>query len=76
MRGRHPLYRARPRSPSEGEGPQFEQGREVHAVAVTALSAVWILVDMERDQVLNRMQSTTPGRVDINWEFLKRLAVF
>ena len=46
------------------------------AVALTALSAVWILVDMERDQVLSRLRSTTPGRVDINWEFLKRLAVY
>ena len=46
------------------------------AVAATALSAVWILVDIERDHVLSRLRSTTPGRVDINWEFIKRLAVY
>jgi hypothetical protein len=46
------------------------------AVAATALSAVWILVDMERDHVLSRLRTTTPGRVDINWEFIKRLAVY
>ena len=46
------------------------------AVAMTALSAIWILVDMERDHVLSRLRTTTPGRVDINWEFIKRLAVY
>jgi len=46
------------------------------AVAATALAAVWILVDMERDHVLSRLRTTTPGRVDINWEFIKRLAVY
>ena len=46
------------------------------AVAATALSAVWILVDMERDHVLSRLRTTTPGRVDINWEFFKRIAVY
>ena len=46
------------------------------AVAATALSAVWILVYMERDHVLSRLRTTTPGRVDINWEFFKRIAVY
>ncbi len=46
------------------------------AVAATALSAIWILVDMERDHVLSRLRTTTPGRVDINWEFIKRIAVY
>jgi len=46
------------------------------AVASTALSAVWILVDMERDHVLSRLRSTTPGLVDINWDFIKRIAVY
>jgi len=46
------------------------------AVAATALSAVWILVDMERDHVISRLRSTTPGRVDINWEFIKRIAIY
>ena len=46
------------------------------AVAATALSAVWILVDMERDHVLSRLRTTTPGRVDIDWEFIKRIAMY
>jgi hypothetical protein len=46
------------------------------AIGATALSAVWILVDMERDHVLSRLRTTTPGRVDINWEFIKRIAVY
>jgi hypothetical protein len=46
------------------------------AVAATALSAISILVDMERDHVLSRLRSTIPGRVDMNWEFFKRLAVY
>jgi len=46
------------------------------AVAATALTAIWILVDMERDHVLSRLRTTTPGRVDINWDFIKRIAVY
>jgi hypothetical protein len=46
------------------------------AVAAAALSAVWILVDMERDHVLSRLRTTTPGRIDINWDFIKRIAVY
>ena len=46
------------------------------AVGGAALSAVWILVDMERDHVLSRLKSTTPGRVDINWDFVKRIALY
>jgi hypothetical protein len=46
------------------------------AVGGAALAVVWILVDMERDHVLSRLKSTTPGRVDINWDFVKRLAVY
>jgi hypothetical protein len=46
------------------------------AIAGVALSSVWILVDMERDHVLSRLRETTPGRVDINWDFIKRIAVY
>jgi hypothetical protein len=46
------------------------------AVGATALSAIWILVDMERDHVLSRLRTTMPGRVDINWEFIKRIGVY
>ena len=46
------------------------------AVAATAVVSVWILVDMERNAVLSRLRTTTPGRVDINWDFFKRIAVY
>ncbi|MFL6281525.1 MAG: hypothetical protein ACJ731_15535, partial [Vicinamibacterales bacterium] len=46
------------------------------AVAAVAVSAVWILVDMERDHVLSRLRTTTPGRIDLNWDFIKRIAVY
>jgi hypothetical protein len=46
------------------------------AVACAAGIAVWLLVAMERDAVLSRLRHTTPGRVDINWEFLKRIAIY
>ena len=46
------------------------------AVTGAALSAVWILVDMERDHVLSRLRSTTPGRIDVNWDFIKRIAIY
>ena len=46
------------------------------AIAGAALSSVWVLVDMERDHVLSRLRDTTPGRLDINWDFIKRIAVY
>jgi hypothetical protein len=46
------------------------------AIAGVALSSIWVLVDMERDHVLSRLRATTPGRVDINWDFIKRIAVY
>jgi hypothetical protein len=46
------------------------------AVAAVALSAVWTLVDIERDHVLSRLRTTTPGRVDLNWDFIKRIVVY
>jgi hypothetical protein len=58
------------------------QGRSsfltVDLIAVTCASAiaVWLLVAMERDPVLSRLRHTTPGRVDVNWEFLKRVGLY
>jgi hypothetical protein len=46
------------------------------AVAATAVVSVWILVDMERDHILSRLRATTPGRVDINWDFIRRITVY
>ena len=49
---------------------------DLFAVGGAALAAVWILVEMERDDVLSRLRATTPGRIDINWDFMKRIAVY
>jgi hypothetical protein len=46
------------------------------AVAATALVSVWVLIDMERNPVLSRLRATRPGRVDITWDFVKRIAVY
>jgi hypothetical protein len=46
------------------------------AVAGAALLSMAILVAMERDTVLSRLRHTTPGRIDLNWEFAKRIAVY
>ena len=49
---------------------------DLMAVACAAGVAVWLLVAMERDTVLSRLRHTTPGRVDFNWEFLKRVGLY
>jgi len=46
------------------------------AVAAASLTSIWILVGMERDTVLSRLRDTTPGKVDFNWSFLQRVAVY
>ncbi len=49
---------------------------DLMAVACAAGVAIWLLVAMERDTVLSRLRHTTPGRVDFNWEFLKRVGLY
>jgi hypothetical protein len=46
------------------------------AVAGASLTSIWILVSMEREPVLSRLRNTTPGRVDLNWTFVQRLAMY
>jgi hypothetical protein len=45
-------------------------------VAAASLTSIWILVGMERESVLSRLRDTTPGRIDLNWAFLQRVAVY
>ena len=35
-----------------------------------------LLPIVERDHVLSRLKSPTPGRVDVNWDFIKRIAMY
>ena len=46
------------------------------AVAAAASVSICLLVAMERNTVLSRLRNTTPGTVDINWEFLKRVGIY
>jgi hypothetical protein len=46
------------------------------AVAAVSLTSIWILVSMEREPVLSRLRNTTPGKLDLNWAFLQRVAVY
>ena len=46
------------------------------AVAGASVASIWILVGMERETVLSRLRNTTPGRLDINWAFVQRVAVY
>jgi hypothetical protein len=46
------------------------------AVAGASLTSIWILVSMEREPVLSRLRNTTPGRVNFNWTFVQRVAVY
>ena len=31
---------------------------------------------MEREPILSRLRNTTPGRLDFNWAFVQRVAVY
>ena len=46
------------------------------AVAAGAVTSIWILVGMEREPVLSWLRNTTPGRLDFNWAFVQRVAVY
>ena len=46
------------------------------AIGVAAIVAIRIVVGMERDAVLSRLRVTTPGRVDFNWDFIKRVGIY
>ena len=46
------------------------------AIAGASLVAMWIIVGMERDRVLSRLRVTTPERIDLNWDFVKRVTVY
>jgi hypothetical protein len=41
-----------------------------------AVVAIPIVVGIERDPVLSRLRMTTPGRIDLNSDFLKRVALY
>jgi hypothetical protein len=45
-------------------------------LSLTAAVAIRVLVGMERDSVLSKLRQTTPGRIDFNWEFVRRVAIY
>ncbi|HEY7285458.1 MAG TPA: hypothetical protein VH497_08455 [Vicinamibacterales bacterium] len=46
------------------------------AIGIAAVAAIQIVVGMERDTVLSLLRSSNPGRIDFNWDFIKRVAVY
>jgi hypothetical protein len=46
------------------------------AIGVTALGAIRVLVEIERNSIISQLRHTTPGRIDFSWEFVGRIAVY
>jgi len=46
------------------------------AIAGAAVVSIWILVGIERETVISRLRKTTPGRLDLNWAFVQRVAIY
>jgi hypothetical protein len=46
------------------------------AIGVVSITSMWIIIGMERDRVLSRLRASTPDRVDFNWDFVRRMAVY
>ena len=34
------------------------------------------MIGLERDTIISRLRVTTPGRIDFNWDFLKRVGIY
>jgi hypothetical protein len=49
---------------------------DLFAVGVAAIVALRIVIGLERDAVISRLRVTTPGRIDFNWDFLKRVGIY
>ena len=49
---------------------------DLFAMIGMAVVAIPIVVGIERDPVLSRLRMTTPGRIDLNSDFLKRVALY
>jgi hypothetical protein len=49
---------------------------DLMAVGAAAIAAIRIVVGMERDIVLSRLRVTTPGSIDFNWDFIKRVGIY
>jgi hypothetical protein len=46
------------------------------AVGIAAIVALRIVIGLERDTIISRLRITTPGRIDFNWDFLKRVGIY
>ena len=49
---------------------------DVIAIGLTALAAIRVLVEIERDRVISILRDTTPGEIDFSWDFARRLGVY
>jgi hypothetical protein len=46
------------------------------AIIVMGLVAIHVVVAMERDVIISKLRSTTPGRIDFNWSFVRQVATY
>jgi len=49
---------------------------DLFAVGIAAIVALRIVIGLERDTIISRLRVTTPGRIDFNWDFLKRVGIY
>jgi hypothetical protein len=49
---------------------------DLFAVGVAAIVALRIVIGLERDTIISRLRVTTPGHIDFNWDFLKRVGIY
>jgi hypothetical protein len=49
---------------------------DLFAVGVAAIVALRIVIGLERDAIISRLRVTTPGRIDFNWDFVKRVGLY
>jgi hypothetical protein len=45
-------------------------------IIVASSTAMWLLVAIERDHVISLLRNTKPGRVNFDWDFVRRLAIY
>ena len=58
------------------EGRSSAVTLDLLAIGLVSITAMWIIVGTERDRVLSRLRATTPDGVNINWDFVRRMAIY
>lgn len=45
-------------------------------IGITTATAIWIVIQIERNEVVSHIMSTTPSKLTFNWQFLGQLLLF